>query len=62
VQLVVVVIFFGVYPQPLIDLTKTSVEGVRTHVLRADDARWGKVRPVVAAQPATKVAQPKPEE
>jgi NADH-quinone oxidoreductase subunit M len=37
VPLVVVVVALGVYPQPLIDLTKTSVDGVRTHVLAAND-------------------------
>jgi len=42
VPLAAVVLLFGVYPQPLIDLTKNSVEATKNHVLRADAARWSK--------------------
>ena len=40
VPLAAVILLFGVYPQPLIDLTKNSVEATKNHVLRADAARW----------------------
>jgi len=41
VPLAAVVVLFGVYPQPLIDMTKTSVENTRTHVLAANEAARG---------------------
>jgi hypothetical protein len=36
IPLVFVVLLFGVYPKPLIDMTKTSVEATQAHVLGAD--------------------------
>jgi NADH-quinone oxidoreductase subunit M len=36
VPLVFVVLLFGIYPKPLIDLTKNSVDATQAHVLNAD--------------------------
>ena len=66
VPLVVVVVVFGVYPQPLINLTKVSVDAMQRHVLAANhighiERRAPAVADVPAAQtenPDTAAAQP----
>ena len=54
VPLVFVVVLFGIYPQPLIDMTQTSVEKMRLHVLAANEAQ----NPTAPALPGTPVQQP----
>ncbi|MCY3021607.1 MAG: NADH-quinone oxidoreductase subunit M [Planctomycetota bacterium] len=48
VPLVVVVVLFGVYPQPLINMCKTSVENTMAHVRNADQASRSR-GPAIAA-------------
>jgi NADH-quinone oxidoreductase subunit M len=51
VPLVIVIVIFGVYPQPLIDLTYTSVNRTMQHVRNADMARRPAATTVLAATP-----------
>jgi NADH-quinone oxidoreductase subunit M len=58
VPLTIVVVVLGVYPQPLINLTKKSVDATMTHVLRANDIgsseKRARTQTTVAEKPAPK--------
>ncbi|HYG75455.1 MAG TPA: NADH-quinone oxidoreductase subunit M [Planctomycetota bacterium] len=58
VPLVIVVVVFGIYPQPLIDLTRVSVDGVRRHVLAADERVHGSVAKAEAIEAEPLAAMP----
>ncbi|MBI3828084.1 MAG: NADH-quinone oxidoreductase subunit M [Planctomycetes bacterium] len=53
VPLAVMVIAFGIYPQPLINLTKRSVESLQAHVLHSKSIDSGEVPKTLAASPGT---------
>ncbi|HEY3322621.1 MAG TPA: NADH-quinone oxidoreductase subunit M [Planctomycetota bacterium] len=52
VPLVIVIVLFGVWPKPLIDMTQTSVEATRQHVLTANDraTEWRRASKAVAGR------------
>jgi NADH-quinone oxidoreductase subunit M len=54
--LTIVVVALGVYPQPLINLTKTSVESTMTHVLRANNITSSEKQAVAPASVAAEGA------